>query len=952
MRHHTQTRCKYKELPLRFERRGHDIQCGRLIVLGLLTILFAALTQSGCVGLTSAGNPFSKSSSSSTSTNSIPSITTSPLSNAQLGILFQASLTAAGGVQPYVWSIASRKLPPGISLNAASGMLSGTPSQGGQFDFSVQVSDSSSPTPQTAMKALTLSVLAFTLQISPGKLPSGQVGIPFRATLTGNGGVRQYTWTITGALPSGLTLNSSSGAITGTPLVAGTSTITLYLADSTGETARTASSITIAAVGTARTPVISPVQPVVQPGGTQQFTITSNPGTGGTYTCANISNGGACLGSITTGGLYTAPNTIAANQSLGGYQLLPNDHIFNTNIASLPASTGGETFRIAASPVGAVRSNGIATIRFSPVTVLAVGTPVTITGVGDSSFDGIVTVLSTGCSNTCFTYANIGPNTTSGNGNLFVPFASGMGTVPMNYLPSMPINYANASTPTDNMVFYYTPTNNGTYQSPQWPDANIQGGWFDARANSPNIDHHMIVIDTTTGNLNERYQYYPIRTNRTCPSCNSQSGIKYSFADYALPTKGATDAASLMIAPLVLHSQEVATACANGGAIKHALRMTVANGYIKHASVWPASPEGYGGGGINPYGQRFRLKADYDISGFSPCAQVLLTQLKNYGLILVDGGYGWQVTTDFDNSPSVPSAAMKEINTAAIPVANWDVVDESSLMESPYSGAASNGEVVTYTSSAGSVSTNVNLQGTAVNVNTNQYYIMAGTPPQQLIGYSNGPVTWSMSPTVGTLTTGGLYTAPTSVPTMTTTTVTVTSTVNPAVSAHMIVYVLPSTNFRLTQGTTSYTDSHGNVWYAGYGIGLSNGPSLQGCCQTDGLFPNITDKQLWWNHYASSQTQGDMKIDFHVPSGVYAVIFYNGTIVPAGADVRHIYAQGSLIETIDATVLAGGMHLPYTLSANVTVGSNNTLSIYIAGIGNQSNNEGDISSIQIMQTGN
>jgi len=375
--------------------------------------------------------------------------------------------------------------------------------------------------------------------------------------------------------------------------------------------------------------------------------------------------------------------------------------------------------------------------------------------------------------------------------------------------------------------------------------------------------------------------------------------------------------------------------------------MTVANGYIKNAAIWPASPGATGGGGFNPYGQRFRLKAGYHISGFSPCAQVLLTQLKNYGIILADGGYGWQITTDFDNTPSVPSAAMKEINSAAIPVTSWEAVDESSLMESANSGATSNGEVVTYTSSIGSVSTNVNLQGTAVNVNTNQYYIMAGTPTQQLIGYSNGPVTWSMNPTVGTLTAGGLYTPSASVSTMTTTTVTIASTDNPAVSAQMIVYVLPSTNFRLTQGTTNYTDSHGNVWYAGYGIGLSNAPSWQGCCQNDGSFANITDKQLWWNHYASSQTQGDLKMDLHVPAGTYAVTLNNGTVVPVGADVRYFFAQGLLSLPIDPTALLGGLHLPYTFTANLTAGSDNTLSIYNAGIGREQWSAGDISSIQI-----
>lgn len=239
MRKHTLAGSRCDELNLRFARRGPIVNCKRLMVLGLFTILFVALTQSGCTGVISARSPLA---------NSAPSITTGPLPNAQLGVQFQGSLTAAGGVQPYLWSIASGNLPPGVTLNAATGMLSGTPSQEGQFDFSAQVRDSS-PTPQTAMKALTLSVLAFTLQISPGALPTGQVDVPFQATITGAGGVTPYTWSVAGALPSGLTLNASSGAITGTPTLAGTSAFTIELTDSSGNTAQMASGITIAAAG-------------------------------------------------------------------------------------------------------------------------------------------------------------------------------------------------------------------------------------------------------------------------------------------------------------------------------------------------------------------------------------------------------------------------------------------------------------------------------------------------------------------------------------------------------------------------------------------------------------------------------------------------------------------------------------------------------------------------------
>jgi hypothetical protein len=167
-------------------------------------------------------------------------ITTGLLANAQAGIHFQTSLAATGGAPPYLWSLASGTLPSGLLLDAASGSLSGTTSQGGQFDFSVQVSDASSPKPQTAMKALTLAVLAFALQINSGALPNGQVGVPFQASVSGTGGVTPYTWSISsGALPSGLTLNSSNGAISGTSALSGSSTFNVTVTDSTTPTAQT-----------------------------------------------------------------------------------------------------------------------------------------------------------------------------------------------------------------------------------------------------------------------------------------------------------------------------------------------------------------------------------------------------------------------------------------------------------------------------------------------------------------------------------------------------------------------------------------------------------------------------------------------------------------------------------------------------------------------------------------
>src|ERR1700688_15691 len=262
----------------------------------------------------------------------------------------------------------------------------------------------------------------------------------------------------------------------------------------------------------AQTPTISPLNPVLQPGGTQTFTVLTNPGTGGTWSCANTSNGGACLGSINSGtGVYTAPATYAACTSLGGYQLLPCDHIFNTRIDSLAVDSGGATLNIASI----ARVSGQATITLSGACsphcfVQAINTPFTVAGVTDSSFNcPALSCTSTGYdgNDMHLGYANAGADTSSSGGTVFIPYASGMGSAAVNFLGSFPYNYVDGTTPTDTLSFYYTPSANGTFQSPQWPQANIQQSWFGALADE-NADHHLITIDTRNGNIGERYQYF------------------------------------------------------------------------------------------------------------------------------------------------------------------------------------------------------------------------------------------------------------------------------------------------------------------------------------------------------------------------------------------------------------------------------------------------------------
>ncbi len=112
--------------------------------------------------------------------------TVSPLPSGSQGAAYSQALSAAGGQPPYSWSVVSGSLPNGISLNASSAVLSGTPSAAGSFGFTVRVSDSSQPTPETATKAFTLVVAASVPQLNSINPSSANAGGP-AFTLTVNG---------------------------------------------------------------------------------------------------------------------------------------------------------------------------------------------------------------------------------------------------------------------------------------------------------------------------------------------------------------------------------------------------------------------------------------------------------------------------------------------------------------------------------------------------------------------------------------------------------------------------------------------------------------------------------------------------------------------------------------------------------------------------------------------
>ena len=163
-------------------------------------------------------------------------VISSSLPDAVLTSDYGYTLVATGGVAPYSWTITSGSLPPGMALSSA-GLISGTPtSSGPPYTFTVKVTDSNSPQGNaTAQLSLQVDTSPGTLEITSPSSSNGTVNTPYNSLLTANGGYTPYTWSVSsGTLPAGLSLNSSTGLISGTPAAAGLSEFFVTVTDAQG----------------------------------------------------------------------------------------------------------------------------------------------------------------------------------------------------------------------------------------------------------------------------------------------------------------------------------------------------------------------------------------------------------------------------------------------------------------------------------------------------------------------------------------------------------------------------------------------------------------------------------------------------------------------------------------------------------------------------------------------
>jgi hypothetical protein len=260
-------------------------------------------------------------------------------------------------------------------------------------------------------------------------------------------------------------------------------------------------------------------------------------------------------------------------------------------------------------------------------------------------------------------------NTIGANQGLHPDFGSGLydgGPI------GIPYTVVSGSQAKVNITFNYSDESDpGPYPIP--PEAAIEGG------SQSTGDRHVLVLDKDNCILYEIFSAYP----QPDGSWQAGSGAIFNLRTNALRPRDWTsaDAAGLPILPGLVRYDEVAS-----GEITHALRFTAPQ--TRKEYIWPARhyASSLTGSNYPPMGQRFRLRATFDVSSYSAEVQVILRALKKYGMILADNGSSWFVC----GAPDSRWNNDRLVNELKLVTgSNFEAVDESSLMANQDSGQVS-----------------------------------------------------------------------------------------------------------------------------------------------------------------------------------------------------------------------------------------------------------------------
>jgi hypothetical protein len=246
-------------------------------------------------------------------------ITTTQLPDGLVSGPYSSSVSATGGASPYSWSVSSGTLPTGLGLSS-SGAISGTPTVAGSYPFTVAVKDAASASASKSL-SITVSAASASLQITTTQLPDGLVSGPYSSSVSATGGASPYSWSVSsGTLPTGLSL-SSSGAISGTPTVAGSYPFTVAVKDAASASASKSLGITVA---TAAPPAVSISSPA------NGATVS------GTVVVSGVASDGVAISSVQlsvdAGAFTTVSGTSNWSYSLNSNSLSNGSHSLSAKV--------------------------------------------------------------------------------------------------------------------------------------------------------------------------------------------------------------------------------------------------------------------------------------------------------------------------------------------------------------------------------------------------------------------------------------------------------------------------------------------------------------------------------------------------------------------------------------------------------------------------------------------
>jgi hypothetical protein len=208
--------------------------------------------------------------------NSAPTLDTPNAPVGDAGRLYRLPMVATGGTAPYTFKVHGG-LPPGVYLTAGTGLIAGTPTAAGTFQFTITLTDRAGATTSEAFSV----AINPRLVIGTASLLRGEVGVTYSQGIAVHGGTAPITFQALNPLPPGLTFDTATGVLGGTPTAHGTYALTVQAADSAGAVVRRSYVLSIATV--LAVPLVGKpayLQPMTDPiFGTQITRIAGNAGT-------------------------------------------------------------------------------------------------------------------------------------------------------------------------------------------------------------------------------------------------------------------------------------------------------------------------------------------------------------------------------------------------------------------------------------------------------------------------------------------------------------------------------------------------------------------------------------------------------------------------------------------------------------------------------------------------